>query len=97
MSEALKPIPKFASEAEERAFWETHDTTDYLDWSKARRVKFPNLKLSTKTISLRLPASMLADLKIAANKRDVPYQSLVKVWLAEKLEQQRQRIVGPIE
>ena len=53
MSEALKPIPKFASEAEERAFWETHDTTDYLDWSKARRVKFPNLKLSTKTISLR--------------------------------------------
>lgn len=96
MSETLKPIPKFASEAEERAFWETHDTTDYLDWSKARRVKFPNLKLSTKTISLRLPASMLDDIKIAANKRDVPYQSLIKVWLAEKVEQQRQRIVGPI-
>ncbi|MEI7712218.1 MAG: BrnA antitoxin family protein [Rhodospirillales bacterium] len=92
----LKSVPCFESEAEERAFWETHDTTDYLDWSKARRVKFPNLKLSTKTISLRLPASMLDDIKIAANKRDVPYQSLVKVWLAEKLEQQRQRVFGPI-
>lgn len=92
----LKPVPRFESEAEERAFWETHDTADYFDLSKARRVKFPNLKLSTKTISLRLPASMLDDIKIAANKRDVPYQSLIKVWLAEKVEQQRQRIVGPI-
>ena len=92
----LKPVPRFESEAEERAFWETHDTADYFDLSKARRVKFPNLKLSTKTISLRLPASMLDDIKIAANRRDVPYQSLIKVWLAEKVEQQRQRIVGPI-
>ena len=86
MSRKLKPIPSFASEAEERDFWETHDSTDYLDWSKARRVRFPNLKPSTKAISLRLPLSLLEDIKIQANKRDVPYQSLIKVWLAEKLE-----------
>ena len=81
----LKPIPKFKSEAEERAFWETHDTTPYVDWSKARRVSFPNLKLSTTTISLRLPQGLLDQIKIAANKRDVPYQSLIKMWLAEKV------------
>lgn len=85
MKKPLKPIPEFASEAEERAFWETHDSTEYLDWSKARRVSFPNLKPSTKTISLRLPQSLLDQIKIAANKRDVPYQSLIKVWLAEKV------------
>ena len=97
MQKNFKPIPEFETEAEEREFWETHDTADYLDLSKARRVKFPNLKRSTKTISLRLPESMLADIKIAANKRDVPYQSLIKVWLAEKVEQQRKRVYGPIE
>jgi predicted DNA binding CopG/RHH family protein len=85
MKRKLKPIPTFANEAEERQFWETHDTTDYVDWSKAVRVKFPNLKPTTKAISLRLPLSMLNDIKIQANKRDVPYQSLIKVWLAEKL------------
>lgn len=85
MSAKLKPIPRFRSEAEERKFWETHDTTDYLDWSKAQRVQFPNLKLSTTAISLRLPQGLLDRIKVAANKRDVPYQSLIKVWLAEKV------------
>ncbi|HEY1979928.1 MAG TPA: BrnA antitoxin family protein [Xanthobacteraceae bacterium] len=84
---ALKPVPKFRSEAEERQFWETHDSTDYVDWSKAQRgVRFPNLKLSTTAISLRLPQGMLDRIKVAANKRDVPYQSLIKVWLAEKID-----------
>jgi predicted DNA binding CopG/RHH family protein len=82
----LKPIPAFKNEAEERKFWETHDSTDYVDWSKAQRVRFPNLKPSTTAISLRLPVSLLEQIKIAANKRDVPYQSLIKIWLAEKVE-----------
>lgn len=85
MPKKLKPIPRFRSEAEERRFWETHDTTEYLDWSKAQRVRFPNLKPSTTAISLRLPLSLLERIKIEANKRDVPYQSLIKTWLAEKL------------
>jgi predicted DNA binding CopG/RHH family protein len=67
-------------------FWETHDTADYFDLSKAKRVQFPNLKLSTTAISLRLPQGLLDRIKVAANKRDVPYQSLIKVWLAEKLD-----------
>ena len=81
----LKSIPTFKSEAEERKFWETHDSTDYVDWSKATRTRFPNLKPSTTAISLRLPVSLLEQIKIAANKRDVPYQSLIKMWLAEKV------------
>lgn len=81
----LKPIPKFKSESEERAFWESHDSTPYVDWSKARRASFPNLKLSTTTISLRLPQGLLDQIKMAANKRDVPYQSLIKMWLAERV------------
>lgn len=85
MKKKLKPIPKFKSEAEERKFWETHDSTEYLDWSKAARVTFPNLKPSTTAISLRLPVSLLEQIKVAANKRDVPYQSLIKMWLAEKV------------
>jgi predicted DNA binding CopG/RHH family protein len=85
MTKKLKPIPRFRSEAEERRFWETHDTTEYLDWSKAQRVRFPNLKPSTTAISLRLPLSLLERIKIEANKRDVPYQSLIKMWLSEKL------------
>jgi predicted DNA binding CopG/RHH family protein len=85
MRKRLKPVPRFANESEERRFWETHDSTDYVDWSKAQRARFPNLKLSTTTISLRLPLGMLERIKIAANKRDVPYQSLIKVWLDEKL------------
>jgi predicted DNA binding CopG/RHH family protein len=86
MKKKLKPIPRFKSEAEEREFWESHDSTDYVDWSKAERVRFPNLKPSTSSISLRLPLSLLERIKIAANKRDVPYQSLIKVWLAEKVD-----------
>src|SRR5437660_6486520 len=73
------------TEAEERRFWETRDSTDYVDWSKAERVRFPNLKPSTTAISIRLPSALLEQIKIAANKRDVPYQSLIKMWLAEKI------------
>ena len=86
MNKKLKTVPTFRSEAEERLFWETHDTADYFDLSKAKRVRFPNLKLSTTAISLRLPQGLLDRIKIAANKRDVPYQSLIKVWLAEKVD-----------
>ena len=83
-----KSIPKFRSEAEERRFWATHDSTDYLDWSKAKRVMFPNLKPSVKTISIRLPESLLNSLKTLANERDVPYQSLVMIILAEHIQQE---------
>jgi predicted DNA binding CopG/RHH family protein len=83
-----KAIPKFRSEAEERVFWETHDTTDYVDWSRARFGVFPDLKPSTETISLRLPESLLVELKTLANQRDVPYQSLLKVFLAERVAQE---------
>jgi predicted DNA binding CopG/RHH family protein len=83
---ALKDVPTFASEADERGFWETHDSTEYLDWSKAQRVSFPNLKPTTQSISLRLPLWMLEAIKVTANRQDVPYQSLIKVWLSEKLE-----------
>jgi len=86
MKKKLKSVPRFRSEAEERAFWESHDTADYFDLSKAQRVRFPNLKPSTTAISLRLPQHMLERIKIIANFRDVPYQSLIKVWLAERLE-----------
>jgi predicted DNA binding CopG/RHH family protein len=86
MSRKLKPIPTFRDEAEERRFWETHDSSDYVDWSKATRARFPNLKPSTASISLRLPLTLLERIKIAANKRDMPYQSLIKAWLAEKVE-----------
>lgn len=84
-SRQLKSIPKFRSEAEEAVFWETHDSSEYVDWSKAQPIVFPNLKPSTKTISLRLPQHLLDSIKAAANARDVPYQSLIKVWLQEKL------------
>lgn len=79
------PVPHFQSEAEERAYWESHDSTEHVDWSEARKVKMPNLHPSTKTISLRLPQHLLDSIKVAANARDVPYQSLIKVWLQEKL------------
>ena len=84
----LKPIPKFETEDEEREFWATHDSTDHVDWSRASPVLFPQLKPSTRTISLRLPQSMLESLKMLANKRDVPYQSLLKIFLAERIEQE---------
>jgi predicted DNA binding CopG/RHH family protein len=88
MKRPLKAIPKFRSEQEERDFWGApgRDSTEYLDWSKARLARFPNIKLSTRAISLRLPVSLLEQIKLEANKRDVPYQSLIKIWLAEKVE-----------
>lgn len=86
MPKKLKPTPKFATEAEERAFWEEEDSTNYVDWSRAERVRMPNLKPSSASISLRLPVSLLERIKIAANKRDMPYQSLIKAWLTEKVD-----------
>lgn len=83
----IKKIPKFKSEEEERRFWETHDTTGYFDSLKTVRARFPSLKPSTQSISLRLPLSLLEAIRIEANKRDVPYQSLIKVWLSERLKQ----------
>jgi predicted DNA binding CopG/RHH family protein len=84
-----KAIPRFANEDEEREFWASHDTADYFAWSKAVRATFPELKPSTTTISLRMPASMLEELKTLANERDVPYQSLMKVFLAERIARER--------
>ena len=85
----LKSLPALKSEDEEREFWVTHDSMDYVDWDRAERVVFPNLKPSLRSISLRLPVSMIEGLKSLANKRDIPYQSLLKVFLAERLEQER--------
>ena len=87
MSKRLKPIPKFATEAEERAFWESpkNDSTDYVDWSKAKQVRFPKLKPSTETISLRMPQDVLDSIRDQARRLDVPYQSLIKLWCAEKV------------
>jgi predicted DNA binding CopG/RHH family protein len=86
-----KPIPELPSEDAEREFWANQDSTEFIDWRAGRRRKFPNLKPSLRTISLRLPVSMIEDLKILANQRDVPYQSLLKVFLAERLKKERQR------
>jgi predicted DNA binding CopG/RHH family protein len=89
-----KPVPRFASEAEEQAFWDEHDSADFVDWKDARRIVLPNLQPSTKTISLRLPEHMLEELKLLANKRDVPYQSLLKMFLAERIEAEIRRSRG---
>lgn len=86
MNGKRKPVPRLRTEREERQFWETHDSSDYVDWGKAERLRLPNLKPSTTSISLRLPLGLLERIKIAANKRDVPYQSLIKTWLAEKAD-----------
>ena len=83
-----KKMPKFKNEDEEREFWATHDSTDYIDWQKAERVTLSKLKPSVKKISLRLSESMLEELKLLANKRDVPYQSLLKIFLAERIEKE---------
>jgi predicted DNA binding CopG/RHH family protein len=85
---SLQPIPKFESEDEEREFWATHDSTEHVDWSRARPTTFSRLKPSTQTISLRLPETLLENLRMLANKRDVPYQSLLKIFLAERIEQE---------
>lgn len=79
---------RFRSEDEERDYWADHDSTEHVDWSRAERVSLPNLKPSVKSISLRLPKSMLEQLRILANKRDVPYQSLIKVFLAERIRKE---------
>ena len=81
-------LPVFGSEGEERQFWETHDTGPFVDWNTAQVAVFPNLKPSTETISLRLPSALLAELKALANKRDVPYQSLLKVFLADRVSRE---------
>ena len=88
MNKQIKAIPKFTNEQEERLFWEQNDSTNYVDWNKASPVVLPNLKPTTKTISLRLPQHLLDSIKAAAHSRDVPYQSLIKVWLQEKLHDQ---------
>ena len=85
----LKRIPTFKNEDEERDFWASADITDYFDARKAQRVVFPNLKLSTESISLRLPSHLLARIKEIANKKDVPYQSLMKIFLSEKIEESK--------
>ncbi len=81
-----KKIPEFANEAEERLFWQKNDSSDYLDWSDAEEAVFSKLKPTTRTISIRLPESMIEDLKLLANKRDVPYQSLLKIFLSERID-----------
>jgi predicted DNA binding CopG/RHH family protein len=83
-----KQLPVFKNEDEEREFWATHDSTEYMNWNRAEKVTFSNLKPSVKKISLRLPESMLEELKLLANKRDVPYQSLLKIYLAERIEKE---------
>ena len=92
---ARSTVPAFRSEAAERRFWETHDTSPFVDWSKARVGVFPDLKPSTETISLRLPAALLAELKALANRRDVPYQSLLKVFLAERVAREMSVVSAP--
>jgi predicted DNA binding CopG/RHH family protein len=85
----VKKVPDFKTEDEERIFWESHDSSDYVDWNQAQPVSFSNLKPSTQTISLRLPKTLLDRIKIEANKRDMPYQSLIKAWLAEDVKGSR--------
>ncbi len=86
MSRKLDPTPEFVTEAEERAFWEREDSAGHVDWSQARRVRMPNLKPSNISISLRLPVPLPERIRIATNRRDMPYQSLIKAWLAEKVD-----------
>lgn len=88
MKKKFKKIPVFKNEKEESLFWMTHDSTDYVDWSKAKKVSFPNLKRSTESISIRFPSSLISDLKVIANKKDVPYQSYVKIILAEAVRKE---------
>ena len=84
----LRKLPKFKNENEEFDFWSTHDSTGYVDYSKAKRILLPNLKPSTRTISIRLPESLIRHIKVLANKRDIPYQSLLKMFLIEKVEEE---------
>jgi len=88
-----KNIPKFKTEDQEREFWSSHDSTEYIDWNDAERVVLPNLKPSLKTISLRLPENLLNELKLLANKKDVPYQSLLKMFLAERVQTELKKLL----
>jgi predicted DNA binding CopG/RHH family protein len=94
MPTEFKEIPDFKDEDEERAFWATHDSSEYIDWDRAESAILPQLKPSTKTISLRLPEAMLDELRVIANKRDVPYQSLIKVFLKERIDQELEQHAG---
>jgi predicted DNA binding CopG/RHH family protein len=94
MPTEFKEIPDFKDEEEERAFWATHDSSEYVDWDSAESAILPQLKPSTKTISLRLPEAMLDELRVIANKRDVPYQSLIKVFLKERIDQELEQHAG---
>lgn len=94
METEFKEIPDFKDEDEERAFWATHDSTEYIDWDSAEPIILPQLKPSTRTISLRLPETMLDELRVIANKRDVPYQSLIKVFLKERIDQELEQHAG---
>ena len=94
MPTEFKEIPDFKDEEEERAFWATHDSSEYIDWDSAKSAILPQLKPSTKTISLRLPEAMLDELRVIANKRDVPYQSLIKVFLKERIDQELEQHAG---
>jgi predicted DNA binding CopG/RHH family protein len=94
MPTEFKEIPDFKDEDEERAFWATHDSSEYIDWDSAESAILPQLKPSTKTISLRLPEAMLDELRVIANKRDVPYQSLIKVFLKERIDQELEQHAG---
>ena len=85
-------IPKFKSEDEEREFWASHDSSEYIDWSRAKSVTLPNLKPSVRNISIRLPEIMIEELKVLANKKDVPYQSLMKVFIAERVKKELNKI-----
>ena len=87
-AKTIKIIPKFKNEDKEREFWATHDSTEYIDWQKARRVVMPNLKPTMKTISLRIPETMLAELKLLAHKKDVPYQSLLKIYISDRIREE---------
>ena len=84
----IRKIPKLKGEGQERNFWASHDSTDYVDWRRSERVKLPNLRPTTRTISIRLPESMIEKLKVLANKRDIPYQSLLKMFVADKIEEE---------
>lgn len=91
---AKKPVPRFKREDDEREFWAVKDSTDYVDWAASKAVTLARLKPSTATISLRLPESLLNELKVLANQRDVPYQSLLKIFLAERVQSERRRRAG---
>lgn len=84
----IRRIPESENEDQERDFWASHDSVDFVDWRQAKRVKLPNLRPTTRTISIRLPESMIERLKILANKRDIPYQSLLKMFVADKIEEE---------